>query len=45
MRSTAFVSEPMGSMVMVTDIWGHYHSRIIDDSELISYWARTHKDE
>jgi hypothetical protein len=26
-------------MVMVSDIWGHYHSRIIDDFELISAWA------
>lgn len=31
-----------GAMVMVSDIWGHYHSRIVDDMELISYWARTH---
>ncbi len=28
-----------GSMVMVSDIWGHNHSRIIDDFELISAWA------
>jgi hypothetical protein len=28
-----------GSMVMVSDVWGHYHSRIIDDFELISAWA------
>lgn len=28
-----------GSMVMVSDTWGHYHSRIIDDFELISAWA------
>lgn len=28
-----------GSMVMVSDVWGHYHSRIIDDFELISSWA------
>lgn len=27
------------SMVMVSNIWGHYHSRIIDDFELISAWA------
>jgi hypothetical protein len=27
------------SMVMVSDVWGHYHSRIIDDFELISAWA------
>ena len=28
-----------GSMLMISDIWGHYHSRIIDDFELISSWA------
>jgi hypothetical protein len=28
-----------GSMAMVSDVWGHYHSRIIDDFELISAWA------
>jgi hypothetical protein len=28
-----------GSLVMVSDVWGHYHSRIIDDFELISQWA------
>jgi hypothetical protein len=28
-----------GSMVMVSDVWGHYHSRIIDEFELISAWA------
>jgi hypothetical protein len=26
-------------MVMVSDVWGHHHSRIIDDFELISAWA------
>ncbi len=31
-----------GSMVMVSDVWGHYHSRIIDDFELISAWASRH---
>jgi hypothetical protein len=31
-----------GSMVMVSDVWGHYHSRIIDDFELISAWAAAH---
>jgi hypothetical protein len=30
-----------GSMVMISDIWGHNHSRIIDDFELISAWAST----
>jgi hypothetical protein len=33
-----------GSMVMVSDVWGHYHSRIIDDFELISAWAANHDD-
>jgi hypothetical protein len=28
-----------GSMVMVSDVWGHNHSRIVDDFELISAWA------
>jgi len=31
-----------GSAVMISDVWGHYHSRIVDDMELISYWATTH---
>lgn len=31
-----------GSMVMVSDVWGHNHSRIIDDFELISAWAASH---
>jgi hypothetical protein len=30
-------------MVMVSDVWGHYHSRIIDDFELISAWAAAHE--
>lgn len=28
-----------GSTVMISDVWGHYHSRIVDNFELISYWA------
>jgi len=32
-----------GSMAMVSDVWGHYHSRIIDDFELISAWASAHE--
>ncbi len=32
------------SMVMISDVWGHYHSRIIDDFELISAWASSHDD-
>jgi hypothetical protein len=31
-----------GDVVMVSDIWDHYHSRVIDDDALISYWASTH---
>lgn len=34
-----------GACVMVTDVWDHYHSRIVDDNALISYWARNHPDE
>jgi hypothetical protein len=30
------------SMVMVSDVWDHFHSRIVDDDEVISYWAATH---
>lgn len=33
------------AVVMITDVWDHYHSRIVDDNALISYWARTHPDE
>ena len=33
-----------GSMVMISDLWGHHHSRIIDDFELISAWAAEHPD-
>ena len=32
-----------GSMVMISDVWGHHHSRIIDDFELISAWAARHE--
>lgn len=33
-----------GSSVMVSNIWGHYHSRIVHDSDLISFWASQHDD-
>ena len=33
-----------GAMVQISDVWGHYHSRIIDDMELISYWAASQQD-
>jgi hypothetical protein len=29
-----------GSMVAISDRWGHYHSRIVDNFELISLWLR-----
>jgi hypothetical protein len=32
------------SVVMLSDVWGHYHSRVVDDMELISYWAATHDE-
>lgn len=28
----------MGAMVAISDVWGHYHSRIVDHFELISSW-------
>jgi hypothetical protein len=28
-----------GAMVCISDVWDHYHSRIVDDFELISAWA------
>lgn len=31
-----------GESVQISDVWGHYHSRIIDNMELISHWAATH---
>lgn len=32
-----------GEMVMLSDVWGDYNSRIIDNFELISMWA-AHED-
>jgi hypothetical protein len=29
---------------MLTDVWDHYHSRIVDDNAVVSYWSRTHPD-
>ena len=26
------------AMVMISDVWGHFHSRIVDKQELVSYW-------
>ena len=34
-----------GSAVMISDVWGHYHSRIIDDLELISFWSAGDDDD
>jgi hypothetical protein len=31
-------------MVLISNVWGHYHSRIVDNFELISYWANEHED-
>jgi hypothetical protein len=28
-----------GSMIYVSNVWGHHHSRVVDNNELISYWA------
>lgn len=28
-----------GSTIYISDVWGHHHSRIIDNNELISMWA------
>lgn len=33
-----------GALVAISDVWGHYHSRIVEDTELISYWAANHPD-
>jgi hypothetical protein len=29
-----------GSLVAISDVWDHYHSRIVDNFELISMWLR-----
>lgn len=34
-----------GAVVMISDVWGHFHSRIIDDMELLSYWAVAQEKE
>jgi hypothetical protein len=28
-----------GPAIYVSDVWGHYHSRVVDNNELISAWA------
>ena len=39
---TADLSE--ASIVMISDVWGHYHSRVVDNFELISAWGELHRD-
>lgn len=31
-----------GPCVMISDVWGHYHSRVVDDLAHDRYWLRTH---
>ncbi len=33
-----------GSTIYISDVWGHHHSRVVDNNELISYWAATADD-
>ncbi|HJL20248.1 MAG TPA: hypothetical protein RMH99_31565 [Sandaracinaceae bacterium LLY-WYZ-13_1] len=33
-----------GASVAVSDTWGHYHSRIVDEDEVISYWTANHPE-
>ena len=33
-----------GQSVAISNVWGHYHSRIVDEDELISYWTANHPD-
>lgn len=28
-----------GAVVLISDVWGHFESRIIDEMELLSHWA------
>ncbi len=34
-----------GQSVAISNQWGHYHSRIVDEDELISYWTANNPDE
>lgn len=34
-----------GSMIYVSDTWGHHHSRVVDNNELISMWVAAETDE
>ncbi|MEQ9080641.1 MAG: hypothetical protein RLP09_42655 [Sandaracinaceae bacterium] len=33
-----------GAYVAISDVWGHYHSRIVEDDELISHWTAQHSE-
>ncbi len=33
-----------GASVAISDVWGHYHSRIVADDVLISYWTANHPE-
>lgn len=33
-----------GACVMLTNVWDHYHSRIVDDNAVVSYWSRNHPE-
>lgn len=32
-----------GAMILISNVWGHYHSRVIDEFEVISHYADTHE--
>lgn len=31
-----------GSMILISNVWGHYHSRVIDEFEVIAHYADLH---
>lgn len=31
-----------GHAIALTDVWDHFHSRIVDDEAVISYWTQMH---
>ena len=31
-------------MIMISDVWGHYHSRIVNNFELIASWGELHEE-
>jgi hypothetical protein len=34
-------SRDEGSMIVLSNVWGHFHSRVVDHFELISSWLET----